>query len=232
MKFTQKMLTGTIQRRYKRFLSDIILDQDKQQIVAHVANTGKMTSCWEPGQKVILSLHDSPKRKLKYSLELIYSGESWIVVNTHLANKLVFEAIQKNIIKEIPTPQKIIPEFKIGKSRIDFLLEYSDHQCFIEVKSVTLKEKDTALFPDTISTRGQKHLEELIRIKQMGHRAVLLLLVQREDVTHFRPAHHIDPEYGRLLKKALNAGIEILVYQSHITPKEITINRPLAWELN
>lgn len=231
MKFQNKMVEGHIVSRYKRFLSDVILDQNEQLITAHVANTGRMTSCWEPGQRVLLSYHDNPKRKLPYSLELIHNGQSWIVINTHLANKLVVEAIKDGTINELNGYPQLITEYKIGDSRIDILLQSESNRAFVEVKSVTLNENGTAYFPDAVSTRGQKHLQELMKIKQTGDRAVLFLLVQREDVQSFKPAAHIDPIYSKLFRQAVENGVEILVYQSSISSTEIRVSKKLPWEL-
>ncbi len=223
------LTAGRIIKRYKRFLADIILDQTGEEITAHVANTGKMTSCWEPEQKVLLSYHDNPKRKLKYSLELVHNGISWINVNTHLANKLVIEAIENGTIKEIGPYQNIRSEYKIGDSRIDLFIEQKDKNCLLEIKSVTLNIDGTAQFPDTITTRGQKHITELIKIKKNGDRAILFFLVQREDVNCFKIAQHLDPVYAELLSQAILQGVEVLIYQCKITPEEIKIILPLPW---
>lgn len=232
MKFESKLVKGKIIKRYKRFLADIELDSG-EFITAHTANTGSMKTCWEPGWKVLCSYHDNPKRKLKYSLELTHNGNSWILVNTSLPNKIGKEAIEKNLIKELTGYDHIKPEAKIGESRIDLLLtKDSGEKCYVEIKNVTLKgDDDLALFPDGVTTRGQKHLRELMQIKASGDRACMLYIVNRSDVTSFSPAAHIDPVYAELLKEAEAKGVEILVYQTKITPSEVVISSAIPYEL-
>lgn len=230
MKYS-KLIPAIILRRYKRFLADVTLIDSQEVITAHVANTGKMTSCWEPNQKVLLSYHNNPKRKLKYSLELIHNGETWINVNTHLANKLVIEAIEAEKISEIGEYSSLKSEYSVGDSRLDICLEQPDGKCFIEVKSVTLKVGTQAQFPDTTTKRGQKHIQELIKLKEIGHRTILFFLVQREDVTSFSPASDLDPVYTELLKTAINSGVEVLVYQCKINESEIYTSHQLKLEI-
>jgi len=232
MKFTAPLIYGKILKRYKRFLCDIELD-DGSIIVAHSANTGSMKTCWEPGWKCALSYHDNPKRKLKYSLEMTYNGKTWIGVNTSLPNKIAIEAIQDGTIKELQGYPTLKPEAKIGKSRIDILLSHEGtDKCYVEVKNVTLKgEGDDVLFPDGVSTRGQKHLEELIALKEEGIRACMLFIVNREDAKTFSPADHIDPTYGELLRKASQAGVEILVYSCEVNPEGIKVHKKIAQDL-
>lgn len=232
MKFDQTLIPGKILKRYKRFLADIELE-DGQIITAHTANTGSMKTCWEPGWKVLLSYHDNPSRKLKYSLEMTHNGNTWIGINTSVPNKLGVEAIKDGTIKELQGYETIKPEAKIGKSRIDILLKSKDKSdCYVEIKNVTLKEDgQTATFPDAVSERGQKHLEELIQIKKAGMRAVMLYIVQREDANHFRPADHIDPKYSELLKEAERNGVEVLVYGCDLSHKEIKLSRSISYSL-
>ena len=232
MKFQSQLLKTKIIKRYKRFLSDMELDG--KLVNAHVPNTGSMKTCWQEGWSAYISKSDNPKRKLAYTWELTDNGESLICVNTNLPNKIVKEALENGWIPELAEYQNIIPEQKVFDSRIDFLLSDDDLvDAFVEVKNVTLRgEKNEALFPDAISTRGQKHLTDLIKIKQSGKRAVIFYLVNRQDVSLFKPAVHIDPDYAFLLKKAASEGVEILVYQTQITTQEIKVHRPLPYELN
>ena len=222
-------LTGTIVRRYKRFFADISLDG--KTITAHCPNTGSMASCWQPGWKALVSVHDNPKRKLPYTLEMIHNGVSWIGVNTNHPNKLAREAITAGTIPQLKGYDSLIAEHKVGASRIDLLLEDTRHllpKTFVEVKNVTLRgEGKRALFPDAVTLRGQKHLRELINLKNQGHRAVMLFVVQREDVESFSTARALDPEYARLLTKALDLGVEILVYRCRLNPREIVLRHPL-----
>ena len=228
MKFDTPLIPGKILKRYKRFLADIELENG-EVITAHTANTGSMKTCWEPGWNVLLSFHDNPKRKLKYSLELTNNGNTWICVNTSLPNKMAAEAIQNETVKELIGYKTLKPEAKIGKSRIDILLSNEgEDPCYVEVKNVTLLgENKRAIFPDSVSTRGQKHLEELISLKEQGIRAAMLYVVNREDVDSFSPADDIDPTYGELMRKAEKAGVEILAYQCHVGPDEVKLEKSL-----
>ena len=230
MKFKDQLIAGNIIKRYKRFLADITLESG-ETITAHVANTGSMKSCWAPSQKVLVSYHDAPKRKLKYSLEMVNNGKTWIGINTSIPNKLVAQAIAAGEISQLRNYPSITPEYKIGKSRLDLLLENDQEKCFVEIKNVTLVENNIALFPDAITTRGQKHLQELMALKEKGHRAVMFYLVQREDADLFAPAKEIDPGYSSMLKSAQQKGVEILVYQCALTPDEIRIKRELPYQL-
>lgn len=236
MEFGQELIEGKILKRYKRFLADVELG-DGEIITAHTANTGSLTTCWEPGWKVALSFHDNPKRKLKYSLELTFNGETWIGINTSLPNKLALEGILDGTITELSGYDHHIPEQKVDRSRFDWLLlkgdkEVPKERCWVEVKNVTLKEKDDYIsFPDAKSERGRKHLEDLIQRKKAGDRACMLYVVQREDVHTFMPAWEIDPEYADTLVQASQAGVEILVYQCRVGPEKILIDRPMPFDL-
>jgi sugar fermentation stimulation protein A len=237
MEFSSELIPGTILKRYKRFLADVEIDtpKGKEIVVSHVANTGSMTSCWAPGWKVLLSYHDNPNRKLKYSLEMTSNGETWIGVNTSLPNKLAHQCFLDGKIKELSSYQWAKPEVKYGQSRIDLLLyngeekkfKEATEKCYVEVKNVTLREGKKALFPDAVSTRGQKHLTELIKVKDEGHEAAMLFIIQREDVTSFSPADDIDPEYGRLLRLAKDKGVKILAYGCKLTPEDISLHKKI-----
>lgn len=229
MKFENKLTQGKILKRYKRFLADIELP-DGEVITAHTANTGSMKTCWEPGWTVACSFHDNPKRKLKYSLEMINNGKTWIGINTSLPNKMAKTSIESGEIPELDGYEKVRPEVKVGKSRIDLKLEghASEPDCFVEIKNVTLwSEGNRALFPDAVSERGQKHLKELMEIKESGLRACMLYIVQRNDVDSFSPADEIDPKYGELLREAKSKGVEILCYQYKVTPEQIVLDKKL-----
>ena len=205
----------------------------EESFVAHVPNTGSMQSCWEPNWKCALSTSSNPSRKMPHTLELIHNGECWIGVNTGNANKLTKEWITLDLIPELTGYQKLRPERKIGESRVDFYLE--DHpslpDCYVEVKNVTLKLDGLAQFPDSVTERGQKHLRELITLKEAGFRAVMLFVVQREDVTSFRPASSLDPKYSQLLKEAHLRGVEILVYQCRMGLHELGFGKSLPFDL-
>lgn len=226
MKFTEPLITGTLIKRYKRFLADIKLE-DGTIITAHTANTGSMKGLITPGNKVYLSYHDNPKRKLKYSWEIVNVGDSLVGINTSLPNKLVVEAIQNKLIPSLNNYQTLRTEVKYGEnSRIDILLQDPQKEdCYIEVKNITLLEGNIAMFPDSVSLRGQKHLKELMNVVKSGKRACMFYVIQRTDAKAFAPADHIDPEYGKLLRKAIETGVEVFVYQTSISEHGITIKK-------
>jgi sugar fermentation stimulation protein A len=226
MKFDTDLTPGIIHKRYKRFLADIELENG-EVITAHVANTGPMTTCWEPGQKVLMTFHDNPKRKLKYSLEMTNNGQTWINVNTARTNHLAKEAIEQGLIPELEHVS-LKAEVKYGDSRFDFYLETEEGPHWVEVKNVTLKGDDEfALFPDAVTTRGQKHLREMIELAKKGQKATMLYIVGREDVEIFAPAESCDPEYAALYQEARDAGVQILAYQLKLTPDEIVVSKPI-----
>ncbi len=193
MKFEKRTSTGIIHKRYKRFLSDIEIDGEI--INAHVPNTGSMKECWAPEWKCLVTHADDPKRKLQYTLEMTHNGNTWICVNTGMTNKLVHEALEnEGVIKELQDYQTIKPEQKYKASRIDFFLSDGEKEdCFVEVKNVTLIDGDQATFPDAVSTRGQKHLKDLMEIKASGLRACMLYVINREDATSFRASGRYRP---------------------------------------
>lgn len=230
MKF-QELISGKLVKRYKRFLADIILENG-QEITAHVPNSGAMTSCIEEGCQVWVTFHDNPKRKLKYTLELTQMHKNLICTNTGVANKIAIEAIQNNVIKELQGYNSIKAEQKYGQnSRIDILLEKEHEKCFVEIKSVSLKIKDKLAFPDSITSRGTKHLNELKDMVKEGHRAVMLYVIQRTDKAPFRLASEIDKKYYETFKEVTKQGVEVLVYQSDINLKEIKIKNSVEMEL-
>ena len=227
MELKHPLYTGTLLKRYKRFLADVELDNG-EKVTAHCPNSGSMKGCSVPGSKVLLSISDNPKRKLKYTWELIQKGSIWIGVNTILPNKLVREAIKDGLIDELQGYNSIRPEVKYGRnSRIDLLIDGPKGLCYVEVKNVTLVEDNVAFFPDAVTTRGQKHMHELMNMVKKGYRSVVFFVVQRKDGKIFAPADNIDPEYGRLLRKALKSGIEVLAYQASVSPSTISISHSL-----
>ena len=226
MKF-EKLYSGKLIKRYKRFLADIILE-DGSEITAHVPNSGAMTSCIEENCDVWVTYHDNPKRKLKYTLELTKMGENLICTNTGVANKIAIEAIENGVIKELQGYSSLKPEQKYGtNSRIDILLENSSlervEKCYVEIKSVSLKIDNFLAFPDAVTTRGKKHLDELVSMVEDGHRAVMLYVIQRTDKLPFRIANEIDKKYSETFNEARKKGVEVLVYQSEISNNEIII---------
>ncbi len=234
MKFSPALVKGKLIKRYKRFLADVILESG-EKITAYVPNTGSMLSCTSPDAEVALSFHSGGQRKLPYTLEMINTGASWIGINTGLANHLVETALQEKLIKGLDLYPKIEREVTIFKSRLDFRLENSGQDKFyLEVKNVSYKNEnlpEMAQFPDAVTTRGLKHLEDLVKIKQEGHRAGIFYLVQRQDCQKFSIANHIDPNYFEAFKAAVNAGVEVFVYQAEINPEGIKIKNEIPWEI-
>ncbi len=236
MKFSPPLIGGELIRRYKRFLADVRLP-DGQEITAHCPNPGAMTGCAEPGWSVGLSHSADPKRKLPYTLEMVHNGQTWIGVNTHRANQIVAEALAQGQISELADYQRIQAEVRYGeKSRIDFLLSELQgntraQPAYVEVKSVTLRLGNRCAFPDSVTTRGRKHLEELTAMKAAGARAVMLFVVQRGDGEIFCPAAEIDPAYAQALKQASEQGVEVLVYRANLDLEYWQLAESMPWKL-
>lgn len=232
MKFPSPLIRGQLLRRYKRFLADVVLDNG-EEITAHVANPGGMLGLAEPGSQVWLRHHDDPKRKLAYSWELVRVGEALVCVNTGHPNRLVAGAIADGLIPELAGYDNIRREVKYGeRSRIDLLLEADGRPpCYVEIKSVTLARGDgppfLAEFPDAITARGAKHLEELARMAESGHRAVMFYLVQRSDCDRFALAADIDPRYAEAFIDARERGVEAICYDCRLGVDGIDIARRL-----
>ena len=225
----EKLIKGKLLKRYKRFLADIILE-NKEIITAHVPNSGAMTSCIEENCDVWLTFHDNPKRKLKYTLELTLINENLICTNTGVANKIAIEAIKNGTIKELQNYSSLKPEQKYGQnSRIDILLENENEKCYVEVKSVSLKIDDYLAFPDAVTSRGTKHLNELYEMTLQGHRAVMLYIIQRTNNLPFRLACEIDKKYCELFNEVTKKGVEVLVYQSNIDYENIYIDKKILF---
>ena len=230
MKLPQPLTEGRLVRRYKRFLADIELS-DGTLVTAHTPNTGSMQQCSVPGQAVLLSKSDNPKRKLAWSWELVKVNNHWVDINTLRANRVVEEALRNNGIGEFQNYQ-VRPEFSFADSRIDFRLEGRDEKVLLEVKNVTLCcQPEVACFPDAVTARGQKHLRDLLIAKKDGWRAVIFFLVQRGEAESFTPADAIDAEYGRLLRVAINSGVEALAYRAIVSPEESRIGKQISIQL-
>ena len=209
MEITKKIHQGVFLKRYKRFFADI--EWQGQVVFAHVANTGSLKSCNQPGQPCLFTESDDPNRKLKYSLEMIQATSgAWVGINTSWPNALVKEALGGKLLSHWESFDEIKPEFKITpETRFDFAAFTNGKKHFIEVKNVTLAEADVAKFPDAVTERGQKHVRELMRMIDEGHTAELVFVIQRNDVKKFSPADEIDPEYGRLLRQAIKKGVKV-----------------------
>ena len=229
--YPEPLQTGALIKRYKRFLADIRLDSG-EEITAHVPNTGSMLSTRDPGSKVAVSHHDNPARKLKWTLELVQSGGTWVGVNTSLSNRIVESAISENLIPELHEFDAIRREVKYGAgSRIDLLLESQAGKCYVEVKNVTYRNGDGAYFPDAVTARGAKHLRELMAMVKEGHQSVMFFLVNREDCEFISPAAEIDPTYTQTLVTASKSGVQLLAYNVRHTIKGCKIGRKIPVRL-
>lgn len=221
------LIAGTLVRRYKRFLADVILE-DGSPVTVHCPNSGSMKGCAVPGSRVFLSRSPNPGRAYPLTWELVESHGFWAGINTSLPNRLAREAIENGTAGELQGYDSIRPEVAYGeRSRIDLLLEGSVGRCYVEVKNVTLVEGARALFPDAVTLRGQKHLNELMRVVREGDRGVIFFTVQRGDGESVSPADAIDPEYGRLLRLAVQSGVEALAYRAEVSPEEIRLTKRL-----
>ena len=225
MLYPKSLVEGRLIRRYKRFLADIQLPAGV--ITAACPNTGSLMGCCEPGSRVWLSESDRATRKYRHTWELVEVGRVIVGINTGLPNALVAEAIGDGTIAELGGYAGIRREVAYGteSSRVDFVLESPGREpCYVEVKNVTAAaNRGVALFPDCVSARGSRHLRELVRLRQQGLRTVQLYCVQRGDVNEVRPADGIDHEYGRTLREAIAAGVEVLAYRAKVTPGEIRL---------
>ncbi|MDB9313342.1 DNA/RNA nuclease SfsA [Spirulina sp. CS-785/01] len=220
---------GILQKRYKRFFADIQLDSG-ETITAHCPNTGPMTGLYLPGNPVQVSSHDNPKRKLKYTWEMIQVNDTqptWVGVNTGLPNRVIRHLLETHQLPELAHRyDRVQREVKYGqdqKSRVDFLLTSDNPEhppIYVEVKSATLVEGRMALFPDTVTTRGQKHLKDLMAV-QPDAKAVILYFINRGDCPTFAPGDRADATYGQLLRQAYHEGVEVLPYRFEITPNGI-----------
>ena len=227
MECTKSLVKGKLIRRYKRFFTDVKLD--KETVTAHCPNTGSMNGLLDEGNEVYLLKNDDPKKKLKYSLEIIKSRNNLVGVNTHMANKIANHGLKNNLIKELQNNDKIKSEVFYNKeTRFDFLLEKKKQKIFVEVKNVTLfRDKSTAEFPDAITSRGSKHLITLIDAIKKGYKTYLLFLVQIQNMEYFKIANDIDIEYYKNYLMAKKAGVNFLAYRCHINPKKIYIEKKL-----
>jgi len=231
MEFEKGLVHGRLERRYKRFLADVLLDSG-ERVTAHCTNPGSMKSCLEEGAEVWLSPVDDPKRKTRYTWEMIRIGGDWVGINTARPNALAFEWISKGMVPGLEGLSGLRREVRWGDSRFDLYGEEAGGRaCLIEVKNVTLKEGNRALFPDAVTERGRKHLNTLVEARKAGLRAVMLYVVQRVDVTMFSPAREIDPLYGEALDRAFRHGVEVIVVQARVSPDRVEYLRTLPVQM-
>ena len=229
MDFRDPLLRGTLVKRYKRFMADVVLESG-DTVTAHCANTGAMLGVQNPGSEVWLSPARNPDRKLKFTWEMIRIGESLVGINTAHPNKIVAEAIEAGKIPELSGYGDLRREVKYGtNSRIDILLsEDGKPDCYVEIKNVHLmRDTGVAEFPDSVSTRAAKHQGELANMVEQGARSVTVYLCQREDCDSFRLAADIDPDYARAVKDAKQRGVEAICYACALTPEAISVSHRL-----
>ena len=228
MKFENKLISGLFVKRYKRFFVDVKVKN--KIITAHCPNTGSMNGLLDKNNKVWLSKSNNPNRKLKYTLEIIEVNQSKVGVNTHSTNKIVLHALQNNLIDEFPNILEIKPETKFGKNtRFDFLvLNKKKDKFFIEVKNVTLSRKrELAEFPDAVTSRGLKHINQLVKASKKDYKIYILYLIQRDDCKSFTLAKDIDPDYTEALTKAVKNKLKILCYDCKFSLKGIKLNNKI-----
>ncbi|WP_097461955.1 DNA/RNA nuclease SfsA [Mangrovitalea sediminis] len=236
MQFGQTLIEGTFLRRYKRFFADIELP-DGEVVTAHCPNTGSMLGCNLPGSRVWVSAHDDPRRKLRFTWQLVEVEHGALAcINTALPNRIVGEAIAAGRIPELSGYGKLQSEVRYGeeRSRIDWLL--SEHaaglpDAYVEVKNVTLAEAELGLFPDAVTTRGQKHIRELMAMAAAGKRAVLFFCVSHTGIERVEPAVAIDPVYARWVREAVDVGVEFLAWRAAISPESITLERAIPFSI-
>lgn len=230
MKFARPLFEGVLIRRYKRFLADVRLPCG-DEVTVHVPNSGTMKTCSDPGSRVWISEATNPKRKLAWTLEIIEVGDGALaLVNTFHPNRIVREAIEAGVVPALRGYDSVRAEVKYGEhSRVDLLLESGDRpRCWVEVKNVTLLERPgLASFPDAVTTRGTKHLRELMNVVAQGERGVLFFHVPRGDAGKVRPADAIDPVYGQTLREAAAAGVEIMAWLCSVSTGEVVLQRPI-----
>ena len=232
IRFDAPPLVGTFERRYKRFFADVRLD-DGTLITAHCPNTGSLAGCKEEGRPAWLRDSGDPKRKLRFTWQAIRIGRGWVNVDTSLPNRVAAAAVEAGAIPELEGYANLRREVKYGEnSRIDlFLSEGERPDCYVEVKSTTLADKRVARFPDAVTERGRKHLNELAKVASQGKRAVQFFLISRGDVDVFRPADDIDPAYGEALRRAVDAGVEPIAWTTRVRPRSFELKDPVPIEL-
>ena len=227
MNFEKKLISGLFVKRYKRFFADVKVNN--QIITAHCPNTGSMYGLLKKDNKVWISKSDNPNRKLKYTLEIIEDKKSKVGVNTHSTNKIVNHALQNKLIKELSNFLEIKPESRYGtNTRFDFLIIDKKFKAFLEVKNVTLsRKKKLAEFPDSVTSRGLKHINELVKAGKKKYKIFILFLVQRDDCDSFSIAKDIDPNYSIALRKAVKNNLKVLCYDCKFSSKGIKLNKKM-----
>ncbi|WP_438959876.1 DNA/RNA nuclease SfsA [Nereida sp.] len=227
MRFQTQLIPATLIRRYNRFLSDMRLENG-EVVRAHCPNPGAMTGLKDEGAICWLEPNDETKKKLKYGWRLVEVEGQCVNIDTSLPNRIIQKALEARLIDELLPYDAVLPEQKYSEnSRIDFLLRGSAGDTYVEVKSVTMKRGRRAVFPDSVTTRGAKHLADLEQMVKSGHRAVMLYLVSRMDCDEFGLAGDIDPKYARAFDAAREAGVEVFCFDTRISPTDIALGKAL-----
>lgn len=228
MRFTKAFVEGTLVRRYKRFLADVELD-DGARLTVHCPNPGRMTSCSDPGSRVLISDSGNPRRKLRHTLEMVRMGRIWVGVNTAVPNDAVAAFVEAGKIPELDGYGELRREVVYGvdgRSRIDLRLRDPSGErpdAYVEIKNTSLRIGDHGAFPDAVTERGRKHLRDLAGVVADGERGVIFFFVGRADCRRFRPADEVDPAYGETLREVVDAGVEALAYRMRYTRRAVDI---------
>ncbi|MDH5360357.1 MAG: DNA/RNA nuclease SfsA [Gammaproteobacteria bacterium] len=234
MQYSSPLIAATLIRRYKRFLADVELASG-EVITVHSPNTGSMLGCAEPGMRVWIRDTANPKRKYRYAWELSETVDGVLInINTIFSNKLVREGVESGVVEELQGYTDIKAEVRYGTqdSRIDLLLSDGDQRCYVEVKNVTARiDSAMAIFPDAVTSRGARHLQELMQMVESGHRAVMLFCISRGDIDQMRAAYEIDPLYARTLKQAVDCGVEAMAYVTSATHIEIALSHRIPVQI-
>lgn len=229
--FDKPLEPGRLVRRFQRFLAEVDL-ADGRRVLAHCPNSGSMLGCLEDQAPVYLSPSPAPGRRTAYTWEMVFINRGWVGINTGLPNRLVALAARQRALPPFHDATAVRREVKISAhTRLDLLVERASGPLYVEVKNVTLVQGGRALFPDAVTSRGAKHLTELMALKAAGQEAAMVYLVQRDDADSFAPARHIDPTYARLLAQAVKAGVEAWVAQARVTPQGVSLRRLLPLEV-
>jgi len=231
MNFKEILISGEFLKRYKRFFVDVRIG--KNTVTAHCPNTGSMMGLLKKGSRVWLTKSNDPKRKLKYTLQIIQDRNSKVGINTHLTNKIVFDALNERKIQSFKNLDMIKQEVKFGENtRFDFLIVEGTRKSFVEVKNVTLsRKKGVAEFPDAITSRGLKHIKELLKAEKKGFNIYFIYVIQREDCIKFELASDIDPEYCELLNKSVKKNLNVLCYDCKFSSKGIKLNQRIKFNV-
>jgi sugar fermentation stimulation protein A len=231
VRFSSPLIPARFLQRRQRFLAEVEL-ADGRRLWAHVPNSGALTGCASVGQEILLTAEPRPGRKTTHTWRFTKGADGWICIDTLIPNRLVAEALATEGLPGLARPLKVRPEVTLPHGgRLDFVLDVGNRLAFLEIKSVTWVEDGVALFPDGVTTRGRRHLQELADLARLGHEAWQIFVVQRQDAALFRPAAVIDPAYARELSRAASRGVRILVFQEKVLPPEITLASTLPFDL-